>query len=225
MNTDKPAGEHGPSAIQRFEERGEVNSAGALSVIDSISNRHHHLAFYLDTVYGQDKGFIHWAKGIDGFYDSNGKYKQKLWLPQHHHWPDQRKSVLAEMIAAADDCDVYVCPYLMVAKNRTKGEAVARRLVHADIDNGMLDADKVRQLGGFAVASGSRGNGHAYISLTDPVTAREHDALCRALGAHLGAVDSKVSDNDVLRPPGTFNHKSAAAGHGAPTPVEWVVEP
>jgi hypothetical protein len=35
---------------------------------------------------------------------------------------------------------------------------------------------------------------------------------------------AKHSDNDLLRPPGTFNHKSAAAGD-EPTPVVWLIKP
>jgi hypothetical protein len=44
------------------------------------------------------------------------------------------------------------------------------------------------------------------------------------VGAYLGAIDSKITDNDLLRPPGTFNYKPTLDGRD-PAPVEWVVRP
>ncbi|MGB0972436.1 MAG: hypothetical protein ACPGVG_15980 [Mycobacterium sp.] len=44
-----------------------------------------------------------------------------------------------------------------------------------------------------------------------------------ALRDHLGG-DSKISDNDLQRPPGTLNHKPTMAG-GEPTSVRWLIEP
>lgn len=89
----------------------------------------------------------------------------------------------------------------------------------------LLDIRKVSALpGDFSVGSGSPGNGHAHVKLAKSVPPHQHESLCRALGAHLGAVDSKISDNDVLRPPGTFNHKPTVRG-GAPAEVTWLIRP
>ena len=85
--------------------------------------------------------------------------------------------------------------------------------------------EKVQAVGGFAVASGSEGHGHAYIALSASVTTDQHEALCRAWGRHLvGRADAKVSDNDLLRPPGTYNRKPTVRG-GKPVPVRWLVKP
>ena len=56
-----------------------------------------------------------------------------------------------------------------------------------------------------------------YVLLAWPVTPDQHEALCRGLAATLGG-DAKYSDNDLLRPPGTWNYKSAVDG-GDPSPV------
>jgi hypothetical protein len=108
---------------------------------------------------------------------------------------------------------------------RRKGNAVSRLTVHADID-GELAIEKVKSIeGAFAVASGSPGHAHVYVPLSESITSAQHDALSKALGAYLGNADvAKHSDNDLLRPPGTLNHKSAAAG-GEPTPVVWLIKP
>ena len=63
-----------------------------------------------------------------------------------------------------------------------------------------------------------------YVPLTETVPAHHYTALCRGLGAYLGNADSKISDNDVLRPPGTLNHKTRASG-GESTKAEWLIRP
>ena len=63
--------------------------------------------------------------------------------------------------------------------------------IHADVDHGHLDLDKVREIGGYAVGSGTPGNGQVYVDLADAITVPQHSALCRALGAYLGGADSE----------------------------------
>ena len=126
--------------------------------------------------------------------------------------------------AVAPRNDVYVCTNLMWSDKRAQGAAVTHTLIHADKDTGQLDPEKVRAIDGFAVASGTPGHGHVYVQLSEPVTAAQHRVLCRALGDYLGGADAKISDNDVLRPPGTLNHKPTVTG-GEPAAVEWLVRP
>ena len=136
--------------------------------------------------------------------------------------------VLARSIVAAADrgFDVYASPYLHRGPRR-KGNAVARRHVHADID-GPLEVNRVRALGAFAVASGSVTDdggqrGHVYVRMTESVPLHVHEALCRALGDEVGggyADASKTSDNDLLRPVGTLNYKT-----DPPRPVTWLLPP
>jgi hypothetical protein len=167
---------------------------------------------------------LHIATGTDPYVTADGKYKHKHWSEHRFKWPAEADDAVREILQAAAISDVYVSPYLTWANKRAKGAAVARRIVHADVDNGALNPETIRSLHGFAVSSGTPGNGHAYIALTESVPANWHTELCRGLGAHLGAVDAKISDNDVLRPPGTFNYKPTVTG-GEPAPVEWLVRP
>lgn len=122
--------------------------------------------------------------------------------------------------------DMFACPYAHEGPRR-KGEAVARRHAHADID-GPLDLDKVRDFGGMAVASGSttpRGgpHGHVYVRLSCSVPSEVHSALCAAVGQYVGGEHhdaTKTGDADVLRPAGTLNHK-----RGQVSAVRWLVAP
>jgi putative DNA primase/helicase len=183
----------------------------------------HQLTDYLNACLGDTRGRLHIAIGDGGHFNSTGSYKHDSWVQSHFAWPGEAAQAVREMLAAAPKSDVYVCPYLMVAGKRAKGAAAARDHVHADMDHD-CDLDKVRALHGFAVASGTPGHVHVYVALTESVPANWHKLLCRGLGDHLGGADAKISDNDVLRPPGTYSHKSAAKG-GNPTLVEWLVRP
>jgi putative DNA primase/helicase len=182
------------------------------------------LADYLNACLGDTQGRLHIGIGYGGHVTDSGKYEFDKFIGSHYAWPGEGDQAVRELLAAAPHSDMYVCPYLMHADKRTPAAAVARDHVHADIDHGALDLEKVRALDGFAVASGTPGNGHVYVALTESVPAHWHKVLCRGLADYLGGGDAKISANDVLRPPGTFNHKSAGNG-GAPTPVEWRVRP
>ncbi|GAA1987166.1 hypothetical protein GCM10009817_30840 [Terrabacter lapilli] len=182
------------------------------------------VASYLDAVFGESDGRAHLAVG-SGQRLEDGKLRFRSWVQSSFAWPAER-DLLARNVAqeAAAGADVYLCPYLMAGSGRAKGAAVERRKVHADVD-GQLDLDRVDRLSGYAVASGSAGHGHVYVDLDRPVPAAHHEALCRALGRYLGDADAKISDNDLLRPPGTWNHKAAppraVAWRRKPTGIAW----
>jgi hypothetical protein len=181
---------------------------------------------YVDTVFGDATGYVCGATGRNPYLSEKGKYTfpERGWNEFAFRWPEQREELVESIVGAADaKVDLFLCPYLRTDNNRKKGSAVDRRLVHADID-GALSPEKVQSVGGFAVDSGTEGHGHVYIALSAPVDVRQHEALCRALGRYLGHADAKVSDNDVLRPPGSVNRKPTARGMAA-SPVRWLVEP
>lgn len=181
------------------------------------------LALYLDTLYGKAEGYVHTGFGIRPYRNSEGCYKHGRWSERQNRWPVERGTILGNLLDSSEHSDVYICPYLLSGRDRHKGTAVVRLMVHADID-GDLDPAEVERLGGIAISSGSEGHGHVYLALAEAADPHQHEALCAALGAHLGYADAKISDNDLLRPPGTLNHKGRVDG-GSPTPVEWAVRP
>lgn len=146
-----------------------------------------------------------------------------------HDHPGMLHKLARAVVNAADAGeDVYACPYLHDGSRR-KGGAVARRHLHADID-GPLDLDKARQVGAMVVASGStdpatgRPHAHIYLRLSESVPSDVHETLSRALGEWVGGRfhdRSKATDDNVLRPPGTLNHKR----QDDPRPVSWLIRP
>lgn len=164
-------------------------------------------ADFLTTILPSDReGFLIVAVGFGPHRDANGKHSHSSWQEVAFQWPSQADTAVEQIQLHAAKCDVYVCPYLMKGAKRHKGDAACRQLVHADVDD-VVDLDKVREVGGFVVWSGSPGHGHVYVPLKHVVMPNQHEALCRGLSGLLGGDKAKVSENDVLRPPGTFNHK------------------
>ncbi|WP_242652742.1 DNA primase family protein [Intrasporangium flavum] len=209
-----------PRRSQGRQPRGaavrEPHGLGALRAAD--------LEQYLDAAFGEDTGTAFVATGFEPFADGD-RYKHGLWKETPFWWPGEAASLVEAVLRnAATGSDVYVCPYLMNGDRRAKGASVTRTKVHADID-GPVALDLVNDLGGWAVASGSAGHGHVYVDLNRSVSASWHEALCRGLGAYLGHADAKVSDNDLLRPPGTVNNKPVAFGTEDAARVEWLVRP
>jgi hypothetical protein len=133
---------------------------------------------YFNACYGDTTGVLHIAVGHSP-YMCNDSYTFTTFVPSHFTYPDEADRAEREILREATLHDVYVCPYLMWADKRAKGAAVAHILIHADVDEGLLDAEKVCAIGGFAVASGTPGNGHAYVPLSESVIAPVHRALCR----------------------------------------------
>jgi len=187
-----------------------------MSELDSLNE-------YLDML-DDAEGYLHTATGIGPHFDENGKYSHRHWRERSYRWPAERRNVVGDLLAAAEDSDAYVCPYVAADKRRRKHGAAARSRVHADVDHANLDATEVVRLGGWAVASGTPGHAQVYISLAQSVTSAQHEALCRGLCDRLGGDRAKVNDNDLLRAPGTRNHKARAAG-GEASPVAVLIRP
>ena len=217
---------------QAFFESSGGDRQGASEELDLLT--------YLCAVLGETTpGWVHLGLGYEPYLSEHGTYRHRRWVSKAFWWSaDNAPKIMALILAEAQRADVYVCPYLMQqdwmiegTKRRTgraKGRSAARPLVHADMDREPFDnekADKLRTLGGFAIASGSPGHVHAYVALTESVPLVQHEALCRGLGAYLGGADpAKCSDNDVLRPPCTSSLKPTVGG-GEPAPVGWLIEP
>jgi hypothetical protein len=152
-------------------------------------------------------------------------YPDDLYTDDDRRAPDKIDKLFAE----SEHHDVWACPNLMY-KTRTKGSLVGCMVIHADWDGNPDDTDAVLQtvktLSGFAVASGTPGHIHAYVALSEPVNSAEATWLCKAFQAQLppGSDPGKHTVENLLRPPGTYSHKSVATT-GRPTPVGFLIRP
>jgi hypothetical protein len=163
---------------------------------------------------------------------TGGRYKHADFRGVSYQYPDDftDPSTIERIIEQSHTADVYVPPNLFY-KSRTPGSCVGAWVLHVDWDGDPADQpallDKVRELDGFAVASGTAGHVHVYVPLASPILLPARAAaLCKALQASLppGSDPGKCSVNDLLRPPGTLNHKSVR-DTGEPMPVAFLIRP
>lgn len=192
------------------------------------------LRLYLHELFGGTDGYVRLltmesgeAHDWEGLREGRGPFWQ---VPNRSDLLDGIADSLVD--ASARGIDAYCCPYAHERRSspggRHAGGATSRRHAHADID-GPVDLERARALGAWAVASGSTAadgtpHGHIYVRMTESVSEHAHTALCRGLGQMIGGEHhdtGKVHDNDVLRPPGTLNHKRP----GDPRPVAWLIRP
>jgi hypothetical protein len=182
---------------------------------------------FLDAVFGRVEGYAHVAVGHGATSDQAGKYCHQTWQQLAFSWPydaDTAVKFMDDVLAQDGRDDIYVCPNILSTERRLKGTAVTHRLLHADADSG-ADASKIKALEGFAVASGSHGHAQVYVPSACDLPLGQYAALQQGMRAYFGG-DNKISDNDLLRPVGSFNYKAVVLhGLAEPYPVEWIVMP
>ena len=176
---------------------------------------------YAETCFGDAEGWLCVAVGLKPYRDANGKYKHHKWDEVAFRWPQQSDEALTYITKAGPLGDVYMCPYPMKEPRRAKGNAGQRVLIHADVDH-ELDPDeggparrvhRALRLHPATATSTSRWRGRS------PRPAR---SACVVAWPHTLGGDTKYSDNDLLRPPGTLNYKSKVDG-GDPEPGDRAV--
>lgn len=131
-------------------------------------------------------------------------------------WPTDSERIAERVVTATGSgLDCYYSTNVLASPTRVVGTSVAPRVLHADLDRDPTpeDAQKIELLDALTVCSGTGGHLHVYVFLDAPVPVETYHPMQHRLVAFLGA-DAKVRDNDVLRIPGTANHK-----HDPPTEV------
>lgn len=182
------------------------------------------LTVFLDAVFGGGQGILHTAILTNQRISDTGKYEGK-WTEATAVWPEDRNKIAQGFVAlTSEGADVYLSPYLSNNRERNKGSGI-RRHGHADCDGTDVDLDEVKRFGGFAVASGTEGHAHLHFPLAYPLAPAQHEKLQHALVKRFKADPAKISDNDMLRVPGTLNHKPRVFRGEEPAPVRFLIEP
>ena len=182
------------------------------------------VADYFDVVFGERSGFLAVAFGHDPYRDATGCYRHRRWIERRYPWPagrDQLTTDVTRRFLAGERVDVYVCPASRHTDGpRRKGSALPPMVCWADLDGPAADEQLLVALDPLIVESGSDGHRHLYVPLSRPVELGTWNLLQRALRDALGsAADAKIADNDLLRLPGTRNHKSDPPT--VVTPLPW----
>ncbi|MHB8576247.1 MAG: DNA-primase RepB domain-containing protein, partial [Dehalococcoidia bacterium] len=156
-----------------------------------------------ETVFGDRDGVL-------GLF-SGTRVARRLQRPRDgfFHYPDEVPAALAWVRAEADLArELYHCSHLLVRPRRRKVDAAPLTALYADVDDGQLTA---LSLAPSAVVESSPGRLQAYWRLSEPVEPEIGEALNRRLALAVNADKSGWDLTQLLRLPGTRNHKYAEA--------------
>jgi hypothetical protein len=148
------------------------------------------------------------AGGGELLYPRSVFFEYPRRVPEAEQWCRER---------SAEDREVYFCAHLLTDRRRAKEHAAPVLALWADADGCPLPL-------GFpeptAVVGTSPGRRHLFWRLSHPLPPREAEALNRRLSRAVGADRSGWDLTQLLRPPGTRNHKytpASAVGLLGPT--------
>jgi len=150
-------------------------------------------------IFGGERGLLHLATGTreDG----------KLTDVQAAHFDYPQAATRAASFAvdkAAAGREVYFCAHLLTAKRRVKENAAEARAAWFEMDGGELPNGQLRPT---AVVESSPGHYQGYYRFTDPVPPGTVEDLNKRLAHAVGADPSGYDLTQLLRVPGTANHK------------------
>lgn len=161
---------------------------------------------FLDYVFGGDK---------EGYFAlslfKGGKPVQEQFI----EWPAQRERLTEKRLHdISREGDVYFTPALFSSRNRTTASAIGSWVAWVDYDGGQPDAPTLPREGsalppaGLVVASGTPGRSHRYWRSGSFLGASEAMGYSRSLAINSGSDMSGFDIAQLLRVPGTFNHKT-----------------
>jgi AAA domain len=155
---------------------------------------------FLDTMYGEEKGFVYTPTKASSGY----------WQPYFFKWPEQRMDIVTHLLKQSKDQDCYVSPSIFKAPSGRKQAWKGSRHVWVEFDG---NAPKNTPSGipspHIRIQSSDTGHEHWYWRLTNFETDfRALEGLARSLTYTLDADKSGWDCSQVLRPPGTLHQES-----------------
>lgn len=180
---------------------------------------------YCDLVWQQRPGWVVAGIGAKGHF-SGTSYKYVGFRERPYRWPDERNTLVSELLTQSVSSDVFVTVMLRSRPSRKRGTGTALPGQFAWLDADPWDDERNRLLVDAGspvhrVSSGGPGGGeHVYVDLGEPLAASLVGAYCQRLAKRFDT-DNWGGDNKFLRLPGTFNHKGRAQGRSS-APVRWL---
>lgn len=172
----------------------------SLSVVPEPSDS---TAEFIDYLYDGLEGYIYSPTIERGPNGEPGPFTQHFF-----QWPTERDELLSHIVTNSEQRDVYVAPAVFDAPNSHKQHFKATNVVWTEFD-GVIPSDlREVPVPSLRVRSSTEGFEHWYWKLSTPGHEPNHiENVNRALAYGLGADASAWDINQVLRPPGTINHK------------------
>jgi len=156
----------------------------------------------LNRVWGKQKGVV---------FISTKDRRRNSWRDHSFHWPEDKDKIADFVDKVGDDRDVYWAPAVFKGKikkdgypSRSKKDVKNLRYLYADLDT--VHPSKCFIKPSIAWES-SPGRYQAVWLLTRPVRPKDHETLNQRMTYAIGADKSGWDLTQVLRVPGTLNHK------------------
>lgn len=158
-------------------------------------------------LYGVERGLAY----LPTLNPTTGEFTQYFFK-----WPEQSQEISAHVLAHAKTHSVYISPALFSAPDSHKEYVRGSSVVWADFDGNAPTDDRLREanvpLPSFRIQSSISGRQHLYWKLDKFSTDVEYvEGINRAIAYSLEADPGGWDINQVLRPPGSFNHRRGAA--------------
>lgn len=152
-------------------------------------------------IYGPGPGFVALFSGLR----PHPTAKLTLVREAYFGWPGELAAARAWIAReATKERDLYHCSHLVTRWRRRKEDAAPLSSLYVDLDTGMPSAPLVAP---SVTVESSPGRYQAYFRLTRPIRPEAGEALNRRLAYALGADPSGYDLTQLLRIPGTVNHK------------------
>lgn len=161
------------------------------------------LDHYLDTIFGQQTGFVYVAT----------KHNQGGFTQDFYQVPNQREELRTRILSRFNEGETYVCPSLFTEPSGKKDHCLGSQVAWVDFDaNYPLDSwPQGVPVPSMVVQTSGQRNVHAYWKLDAFLSAGEVEEINRRLTYFFGADISGWDANQLLRPPETKNHKKNTA--------------
>lgn len=166
------------------------------------------LGQFFDILYGDIKGTVYTVFAAPQSTEKLKSTSKREWNQNFYEWPTQREQIISDCFRQAASYDVYIAPALFKSADAHKENVLGANVYWVEFD-GTVPTD----LAGVPeptvrVKSSVDGHEHWYWR------SREFIGECvlleranRSLAYAFGADSSGWDANQVLRAPGTFNHK------------------
>lgn len=161
------------------------------------------LDIYLDTVFGQQTGYVYVAtKRTDGGFSQD-----------FYSYPNRRAELAARILGRYQEGETYICPSLFAIESGQKDQCLGSRVAWVDFDANYPNDHWPEGVPypSAIVQTSSKRNVHAYWLLDTFLAASEIEEVNRRLCYYFGADISGWDANQLLRPPETKNHKRNTA--------------
>lgn len=169
-------------------------------------------AEFFDFLYGNETGYV-CAPTLDR---ATGE-----WVDHYFQWPEQRQDLLTHTLTKAPDIDVYYTPALLSAPSRQKPSYKVSQVAWCEFDGVLPTDDDLAGLPApsWRIQSSGPNNQHWLWKLDDTISeSATIEGINRKLARRLGADATGWDATQVLRAPGTLNHK--AGGNKPVTTLE-----